>query len=92
MNLPQARAHLAELLWRLSRESSSTLTLTAVETVLRLAEQGEAAREALRGMAKLSQFGELCWCRTIAGHYCVGQEQCKRAAAALNVGGGASKP
>ena len=37
---------------------------------------------ALKALAKKRQFG-LCWCNTIAGTYCVGQQQCDDAAAAI---------
>ena len=30
-----------------------------------------------------NQFGEPCWCDTLAGLYCVGQDKCKQAKAAL---------
>ena len=49
---------------------------------LKLRTELEAAHEALTSTATLRQFG-LCWCDTIAGIYCVGQEKCKKARAAL---------
>lgn len=35
-------------------------------------------RDALMSVSKKRQFGP-CWCDTLAGTYCVGQEQCKEA-------------
>jgi hypothetical protein len=37
---------------------------------------------ALRALGVTRQFG-LCWCRTLAGWYCVGQSHCRAAARAL---------
>lgn len=45
----------------------------------------EHLRNALRGLGKEKQIrGELCWCDTMDGHYCVSQPQCVVARDALS--------
>lgn len=53
--------------------------------VAALTRERDSLREALRGTSNgAKQFtGQLCWCRTIANLYCVGQPQCIEARATL---------
>jgi hypothetical protein len=44
----------------------------------RLRERVAELEAALLGVADDRQFGP-CWCDTMAGMYCVGQEQCRKA-------------
>jgi hypothetical protein len=70
-------------------------TIEALLDKMKLAHQFEKERDAARalavrlaaaleaGVVMKNQRGEPCWCRTVAGLYCVGQPQCKAATAAL---------
>lgn len=64
-------------------QAASDLESLAAE---RAAAEGraEAMAKALEALGKERQFaGELCFCNTAAGLYCVGQQQCEEARAAL---------
>jgi len=56
-----------------------------VEMVRQSGSVNKSLHEALMACVVMekNQFGEPCWCRTIAGLYCVGQDQCKKAKLAL---------
>jgi hypothetical protein len=56
----------------------------AVCDVWRLCAEVRQLREALLACSRPRQFGP-CWCDTLAGLYCVGQEQCRAARKALSL-------
>ncbi len=62
------------------RESNQTKSAE----LMKLMELVELAEKALLALGKKRQLNKLCYCNTIAGIYCVRQEQCVLAQEALS--------
>jgi len=82
-----SEATLREENQRLRAQLISETRITALNERDALRKSEVRLRAALLGVAKTRQFGP-CWCDTIAGMYCAGQDECHAAAAALAIGKG----